>query len=132
MFAKGADIAEVRGVVGHEMGHYRHAHVVYLTAFFSLLALIVLGITAAVFPAADRLIGSGAASIADPAGLPTIFVIGSTLLLLATSLTNTATRVAEADADAFSMRVAHEPDGLSKALVQTIEYRPTRRHAWKR
>ena len=123
MFAKGADIAEVRGVVGHEMGHYRHVHVVYLTAFFSLLALIVLGITAAVFPSADRLVGSGAASIADPAGLPTIFVIGSTLLLLATPLTNTATRVAEADADAFSLRVAHEPDGLSKALVKTVEYR---------
>ncbi len=123
MFTKGADIAEVRGVVGHEMGHYRHVHVVYLTAFFSLLALVVLGITAVVFPAADRLIGSGAASIADPSGLPTVFVIGSTLLLLATPLTNTATRVAESDADAFSMRVAHEPDGLSKALVKTIEYR---------
>ncbi len=123
MFAKGADIAEVRGVVGHEMGHYRHVHVVYLTAFFSLLALLVLGITAVVFSSVDRLIGSGAASIADPAGLPTIFVIGSTLLLLATPLTNTATRIAEADADAFSMRVAHEPDGLSKALVKTIEYR---------
>lgn len=26
MFAKGVDIAEVRGVVGHEMGHYAHQH----------------------------------------------------------------------------------------------------------
>jgi STE24 endopeptidase len=27
MFKKGADIAEVRGVVGHEMGHYIHQHI---------------------------------------------------------------------------------------------------------
>ena len=27
MFSKGADIAEVRGVVGHEMGHYKLGHV---------------------------------------------------------------------------------------------------------
>lgn len=123
MFAKGADIAEVRGVVGHEMGHYKHVHAIYLAAFFSLLALVIFAITAAVFPWADRLIRSGAAGIADPAGLPTIFIIGSTLFLLATPLTNSATRLAESDADAFSLRVAEEPDGLSKALVKTIEYR---------
>ncbi len=77
MFAKGADIAEVRGVVGHEMGHYKHVHVVYLTAFFSLLALVVFGVTAVAFPTVDRLVGSGATCIADPAGLPTIFIIGA-------------------------------------------------------
>jgi STE24 endopeptidase len=43
--------------------------------------------------------------------------------LVATPLTSTLTRLQEADADAFSLRVAHEPDGLSKALVKTIEYR---------
>ncbi len=123
MFAKGADIAEVRGVVGHEMGHYKHVHVVYLTAFFSLLALAIFGVTAVTFSAVDRWIGSSATGIADPAGLPTILIIGTTLLFLATPLTNTATRMAESDADAFSLRVADEPDGLSKALVKTIEYR---------
>ena len=123
MFAKGADIAEVRGVVGHEMGHYKHVHAIYLTAVFSLLALAIFAVTAAVFSSVDRWVRSGAASVADPAGLPTIFIIGSTLLLLATPLTSSATRIAESDADAFSLRVAEEPDGLSKALVKTIEYR---------
>jgi len=47
----------------------------------------------------------------------------ATLALLATPITNSMTRWAESDADAFSMRVANEPDGLSKALVKTIEYR---------
>ena len=84
---------------------------------------MIFGVTAVATPLVDRWVGSGAAGIADPAGLPTIFIIGSTLLLLATPLTNTATRMAESDADAFSLRVAEEPDGLSKALVKTIEYR---------
>ena len=123
MFAKGADIAEVRGVVGHEMGHYKHVHAIYLAAFFSLLALAIFGVTAAAFPSVDRWVGTGASGVADPAGLPTIFVIASTLMLLATPLTSSATRIAEADADAFSLKVAEEPDGLSKGLVKTIEYR---------
>ena len=123
MFAKGADIAEVRGVVGHEMGHYKHVHAIYLTAFFSLLALAIFGVTAVAFTLVDRLVGSGATGIADPAGLPTISIVAATLLLLATPLTDTATRWIEADADAFSLRVAEEPDGLSKALVKTVEYR---------
>jgi STE24 endopeptidase len=75
------------------------------------------------FPIANRWLGTGAVSVADPAGLPTLVALFATLGLLATPLTSTLTRVQEADADAFSLRVAHEPDGLSKALVKTIEYR---------
>jgi STE24 endopeptidase len=123
MFAKGADIAEVRGVVGHEMGHYKRGHVFYGAIFFSVVALVGLGLANALFPFADGLVKSGAAGIADPVGLPTISVIVATLALLATPLLSTATRMQEADADAFSLRVAHEPDGLAKGLVKTIEYR---------
>ena len=110
-------------MVGHEMGHYKHVHAIYLTAFFSLLALVIFGVTAAAFPPVDRWVRSGAASVADPAGLPTISIIATTLMLLATPLTSSATRIAEADADAFSLKVAEEPDGLAKGLVKTIEYR---------
>jgi STE24 endopeptidase len=123
MFAKGADIAEVRGVVGHEMGHYKRAHVIFGAVFASLLALAGLGLANLLFPVVERWVRSGAAGVADPVGLPTLFVVISTLGLLATPLTNTASRLQEADADAFSLRVAHEPTGLAKALVKTIEYR---------
>ena len=66
---------------------------------------------------------TGAVDIADPVGLPTLIAVVSTLGLLATPFNNTVTRATEADADAFSLRVANEPTGLSKALVKTIEYR---------
>jgi STE24 endopeptidase len=123
MFAKGADIAEVRGVVGHEMGHYKRGHVIIGAIIFSLFALIAFAIAQAVFPRVDIWVKSGALGIADPAGLPTLAIIFATLGLLGTPLTMTFTRFEESDADAFSLRVAHEPDGLAKALVKTIEYR---------
>ena len=123
MFAKGADIAEVRGVVGHEMGHYKRGHVIFGAIFFSLLALVFLGLAQIAFPVVDRWVKTGAAGIADPVGFPTLSVIIAVFGLLATPILSTATRLQESDADAFSLRVAHEPTGLAKALVKTIEYR---------
>ena len=123
MFAKGADIGEVRGVVGHEMGHYKRGHVLYLAAVFSLLALAGFALVQLLFAPVERWVGTGAAGIHDPVGLPTLSIIIATFALLATPITNTATRLAEADADAFSLRVAHDPDGLARGLVKTIEYR---------
>jgi STE24 endopeptidase len=123
MFAKGADIAEVRGVVGHEMGHYKHLHVLWFTVAFSLLAVAAFGLTQLLFPYAVRWLGADVDSIADPAGLPVIMAVIATLGLLSTPIVNTITRTTEADADSFSLKYANEPDGLSKALVKTIEYR---------
>jgi STE24 endopeptidase len=45
------------------------------------------------------------------------------LELLSTPLQTTLIRTIEADADHFSMVHANEPDGLSKALIKTAEYR---------
>ena len=123
MFQKGADIAEVRGVVGHEMGHYKRGHVIWGTLADSLLAIAAFGLIQLSFPWAANLMGARIGGIFDPAGLPVIMALVATLALLATPITNSMTRWAESDADAFSMRVANEPDGLSKALVKTIEYR---------
>ncbi len=124
MFKKDADIAEVRGVVGHEMGHYAHLHVLWLTAAFSLIAAMGFFLADRLFAPASGLLGaSGVLGLADPAGLPVLGAVLATLTLLATPLLNSITRVAESDADSFSLAHAHEPDGLSRALVKTIEYR---------
>ena len=124
MFKKDADIAEVRGVVGHEMGHYVRGHVLWLTLGQTLLALVAFFLIDRLFPAVVRLTGAkGIKGLADPAGLPAIGIILAVLGLLGTPLLNSMTRIAEADADHFSVEHFNEPDGLSKALVKTIEYR---------
>ena len=124
MFAQGADIAEVRGVVGHEMGHYARGHIFWSVLVLGVLSVISLWLVGLLFPVVLGWTGrAGIAGIADPAGLPILMAIVATLGLLATPLTNTLTRLQESDADHFSFEHAHEPDGLSKALVKTIAYR---------
>jgi len=103
----------VRGVVGHEMGHYKRGHILWFTLAYAILGVIAFGLIQWTYPWAARIMG-GPANIADPAGLPVLMAIFATLSLLATPITNTITRTAEADADAFSLRVANEPDGLAK------------------
>jgi len=124
MFAKGADLAEVRGVVGHEMGHYVHMHSLWMAGIMILLAGLVFWLIDRLFPVAKRLLGAGrVGDISDPAGLPVLSAIGAVIGLLLTPVTNTMIRVIEQDADQFSLTHANEPDGLSKALIKTAEYR---------
>jgi STE24 endopeptidase len=124
MFKQGADLAEVRGVVGHEMGHYARGHTLAMTGIFCLLAVLAFFIVDRLFVPAQRLLGAGGVmGIADPAGLPVLGVILAVLGLLGTPITNTMIRTIESDADRYSLEHVNEPDGLSKALVKTIEYR---------
>ena len=124
MFAKGADLAEVRGVVGHEMGHYVHMHSLWMAGIMILLAGLVFWLIDRLFPVAKRLLGAGrVGDISDPAGLPVLAAIGAVIGLLLTPVTNTMIRVIEQDADQFSLIHANEPDGLAKALIKTAEYR---------
>lgn len=124
MFKKGADVAEVRGVVGHEMGHYVHQHAWWLLAGQIVLSLAGFWLVNALFPVAAKLLGAkGVTGVADPAGVPVLMTVLATLTLLGTPLNSSLTRIAEADADHFSVTHFNEPDGLAKALVKTAEYR---------
>jgi STE24 endopeptidase len=124
MFKQGADLAEVRGVVGHEMGHYAHQHALWIAGVMSLLAVVAFFLIDRLFAPVAALMGADTVKgVADPAGLPVLAVILALLGLLGQPLTNSLVRIAESDADHYSLEHFNEPDGLSKALVKTIEYR---------
>jgi STE24 endopeptidase len=124
MFKKDADLAEVRGVVGHEMGHYVRGHIFFNGLAFGLVGLACLFLVDRLFPLAARWLGAkGVTGLADPAGLPVIGAIVAVLTLAGTPVVASIIRITEADADRFSLEHFNEPDGLSKALVKTIEYR---------
>lgn len=124
MFKAGADIAEVRGVVGHEMGHYARQHILWQLGLMIPLLVLAFFLVDRFFPLASRLLGAGdVRGISDPAGYPVFTAIMVVLGLLGTPIMNTMIRTAEIDADNYSLRIAREPDGLAKALVKTIEYR---------
>jgi STE24 endopeptidase len=124
MFKKNADIAEVRAVVGHEMGHYVLGHILWSAGILSLLFAFAAFLADRLFPRASVwLNAAGVRGIADPAGLPVLMAILVTLSFLSTPILNTMSRTFEAQADSFSLAHANEPDGLAKSLVKTIEYR---------
>ena len=124
MFKQGADIAEVKGVVGHEMGHYVLGHAMRGALELGLLALIAFFLIDRLYPVVLRWTGvASVGPISDPAGLPVIMIILAVIGLLATPLSSSITRISEAEADTFSLERVNEPDGLAKALVKTIEYR---------
>lgn len=132
MFKKGADLAEVRGVVGHEMGHYVRQHALWFVGAFVGIAAIGFALMGVLFPLFRALLGArDVDDLSDPAGLPVLFAVLSTLSLLATPLVNTIVRTAETDADAFSLRYAREPDGLAEALIKTAEYRAPSPEPWE-
>ena len=124
MFKAGADIAEVRGVVGHEMGHYARQHILWQLGAMIPLLILAFFLVDRLFPLVTRLLGArDVRGISDPAGYPVFTAILVVLGLLATPIMNTMVRVGEVDADNYSLRNIHEPDGLAKALIKTIEYR---------
>jgi STE24 endopeptidase len=76
MFKQGADLAEVRGVVGHEMGHYAHNHSLWIAGVMSVLAVVAFFLVDRLFaPVCALLGGDMIKGVADPAGLPVLSVI---------------------------------------------------------
>lgn len=124
MFAKGADLAEVRAVVGHEMGHYVLGHGWRSAVTLSLLAVLALFIVDRFFSPAARWLGArDVRGLSDPAGYPVVGAVVVVLGLLGNPISASLTRWGESEADRFSLERVNEPDGLARALVKTIEYR---------
>ena len=122
---KQCTLPEIREVMAHEMGHYVLNHGAKLLTYFGIFVLIGFALTRALFDAAVRRWGNkwGVRGIADPAGLPLLVLILSTLVFLATPFINTVVRVTEREADAFGINTAREPDSMAKVALKLGAYR---------
>ena len=122
---KQCTVPEIRAVMAHEMGHYVLNHGAKLLTYLGISILIGFALTRILFDAAVRRWGDkwGLRGIADPAGLPLLALIFSTLLFLATPLLNTVVRVTEREADAFGINTAREPDGMAEVALKLGAYR---------
>lgn len=122
---KHCTLPEIREVMAHEMGHYVLNHSFKLVIYFSLFFLLGFAALRAFFQTAVQRWGErwGVRGIADPAGLPLLSLIFSTVFFLLTPVINTAVRVTEREADAFSINTAREPDGMAKVALKLGEYR---------
>ena len=119
---------EIKAVMGHEMGHYVLNHGLRLTVYLTLVIAFAfwvvhrtIDLALARWGARLRLEGR-----TDPAALPLALAIFSLFFLLATPLTNSISRQAEAEADAFGLNAAGEPHGFAMAAMRLSTYRKIR------
>jgi STE24 endopeptidase len=128
-----ASPAEVRAVMGHELGHYVLNHSWSLLGGFGLLILGAFLAVARIVPAMLRRWGPrwGIVDIVDPAAVPAAIVVLSAYFLLATPLTNTLIRIHEQEADVFGLNAARAPDGFAAIAMKLSAYRKLEPGPWE-
>lgn len=125
--------AEVRAVMGHELGHYVLNHVYKLVIYLSLLYAAAFAFAHWFFGAARRRAGAdwGLRGIDDLAGLPLLLAGLGFFLFLATPVRNSIIRTTEAEADIFGLNAAREPDGFATIALKLSEYRKLAPGRWE-
>ncbi|HET6546044.1 MAG TPA: M48 family metallopeptidase [Rhodanobacteraceae bacterium] len=118
-------LPEIKAVLGHEMGHYVLNHGLRLVVYLTLVLTFGFWVVHRVFDRALARWGVrlGLEGRGDPAALPLAVVILSAFFLLVTPLTNSIVRQAEAEADAFGLNAAREPNGFAMAAMRLSTYR---------
>jgi STE24 endopeptidase len=116
---------EVEAVVGHEMGHYVLNHVYKGVLALGVLVVIGFAFMSWAFGRVVLKFGErwGFRDVADVAGLPLLVVLFSVYGFVLTPVFNTVTRSMEAEADAFGLNAARQPDGAAQAALHLAEYR---------
>jgi STE24 endopeptidase len=117
--------AEIEAVLGHEMGHYVLDHSALLITWFGLVILVAFLFVNWGFNALVNIFGGNwdVRSIDDPAGLPVLSALLAVFMLIATPVTNTITRTAEAQADIFGLNASRQPDAFATVTLKLSEYR---------
>jgi len=116
---------EIKAVLGHEMGHYVLNHGLRGAIYISLLLALGFWFTHRLFDAALARWGNslGLEDRADPAALPLAVAILSLFTFLATPIANSIVRQMEAEADAYGLNAAREPNGFAMAAMRLSTYR---------
>jgi STE24 endopeptidase len=123
-----SSLPEIRAVLGHELGHYVLNHVWKEPILLSLVAgmsfmLLHFAMDAALARWGRRL---GLQDRADPAALPLAVALIALISFLFTPLQNSIVRSYEAEADAFGLNAAREPQAWAMAAMRLSTYRKLR------
>ncbi len=113
-----ASPAEIKASVGHLMGHFAHGDQLGFALLVAALTAIGLGLCAALFRPAARLMGAGKARPEDPHALPVLAAIAIVWMALCLPIRNGYIRWINVRADQYSLDHAREPDGLALSLVK--------------
>jgi STE24 endopeptidase len=128
-----SNLAGIKAVMGHEMGHYKLHHIQKLILYLSLMALAALAIA---YWAVPRLLARhgdrwGVRDVADPASAPVFLALLAVLTVPGGLIFNSMVRQHESEADAFGLDASREPDGFAMTAMQLSEYRKIDPAPWE-
>jgi STE24 endopeptidase len=125
--------AEIREVMGHEMGHYALNHVEEGLLFFGIVIVAGFAFLRWSFDRVTRGFGRawGVRGVPDVAGMPLLSALLSVYFFVLTPVTNTQTRIDEAEADLFALNAAREPEGAAEIALKLGEYRKLAPGPWE-
>jgi STE24 endopeptidase len=125
--------AEIKAVMGHEMGHYVLNHIYKALLAMAVIFAVMFAIGQWMFNALTAVFGRfwGVGGLGDIAGMPLLFGILGFLGYLATPAFNTLTRTQEIEADIFGLNAAREPDGFATIALKLAEYRKLEPGFWE-
>jgi STE24 endopeptidase len=128
-----SNLAGIKAVMGHEMGHYKLNHIQKLVLYLSLMALGAFGLS---YWAVPRLLARygqrwGVRDVAEPASAPVFMALLAVLAVPGGLIFNSIVRHHESEADAFGLEAAREPDGFAMTAMQLSEYRKIEPAPWE-
>ncbi len=117
--------AEVRAVMGHEMGHYVLNHINKSVCLFAIIIFLGFNFIDRSFTwfTVKRKPHWSIKNLADMAGIPLVAALFSIYMFLMTPINNTIIRTQEQEADVFGLNVAREPDAEAEVNLKLTEYR---------
>ena len=120
-----SSLAEIRAVMGHEIGHYVLNHIYKWIAAMTLVFLAGFLFTQWAMTALLARFGGrfGLHGVSDVASFPLLLAVMSLFAFAATPITNTLIRTQEIEADRFGLNLAREPHGEAEVDLKLTEYR---------
>jgi STE24 endopeptidase len=120
--------AEVRAVMGHEIGHYVLNHIPKMLIMMGILVVVAFLTADGVLKRVVRRLSakagaSGGGDVSDIAWLPLLACTLSVFFALTSPITNTIIRVQEAEADQFGLALSREPLAFAEGQLMLVEYR---------
>jgi STE24 endopeptidase len=130
---KRTSLPEIKAILGHEMGHYVLNHATRLTIYLTLVIGLALAI---VHFTLDKVLARWGERLklhdrADIAALPLVAALFSSVFFVLTPLNNSIIRQAEAEADAFGLNAAHEPQAFALSAMRLSTYRKLEPGYWE-
>lgn len=128
-----SNLAGIKAVMGHEMGHYKLYHIQKLLFYLTLMALAGFAFIYWAMPKILARRGErwGVRDVADPGSAPVFWALLAVLGVPGGLLFNSAVRQHESEADAFGLEAAREPDGFAMTAMQLSEYRKIEPTVWE-